>query len=349
MRSGMGRPKISRQPGRASITVPFSNESRIFMVWGRVERDDLRAAFGGHVRCVQLSFAGCRVEGGHPEHVPVGRPVRQQGEGRHEVHLLLREPVDAAGEDEFEGGPLVWCERRGERFELCTARRPRGHRFAVAVVVGVGLRGREPEGTLLVGALGEGGHRRDLVVAGDLAHRGVAHHRTAQCGVADEEARIGRDGAVETTEPFAEGGPRPVEELQCGQGHSFHPSHHPGEVVGVLGAGRGEREAAVAPDDGRHPVEGGGARGRVPGELRVVVGVQVDETGGHQETVGVDDGCCRFVDLADRHDRAVAHADVRAAGGASGPVHHRPTTDDQVEHRATSLAAHPPWLPIDGC
>ncbi len=74
----------------------------------------------------------------------------------------------------------------------------------------------------------------------------VAHDRPAQRGVADQEAGVDPDRAVEAGQPLAEGGPRPVEPgLEGGERHPLHPGHHPGEVVGVLRTGRREREPAV--------------------------------------------------------------------------------------------------------
>ena len=108
----------------------------------------------------------------------------------------------------------------------------------------------------------------------------------------------------------------PVEPgLQGGQRHALHPGQHGGEVLGVVGSGRRQREAAVPADHRRHPVQRRRAGRRIPEELGVVVGVQIDEPRGHQEPVGFDDPVGLLVDGADGHDPSVAHPDV----GPSAP------------------------------
>ena len=65
--------------------------------------------------------------------------------------------------------------------------------------------------------------------------------------------------------------------LERGERHALDLRHHPAEVVGVLGVHRREREAAVAADDAGDAVDVARRRDRVPEQLRVVVGVRVDE------------------------------------------------------------------------
>ena len=69
-----------------------------------------------------------------------------------------------------------------------------------------------------------------------------------------------------------------------------------------VGAHRREPDAAVAEHDGGDAVGGRGLEGVVPGDLAVVVGVQVEEAGGDDGAVGVDDLACRVADGADGDD-----------------------------------------------
>ena len=78
--------------------------------------------------------------------------------------------------------------------------------------------------------------------------------------------------------------------LERGQGHALDLGHHAADVVGVLGVDRGQGEPAVAADHRRHAVHVGRGGGRVPEELGVVVGVRVDDAGGHHEPGGVELG-----------------------------------------------------------
>ena len=71
----------------------------------------------------------------------------------------------------------------------------------------------------------------------------------------------------------------------------------------------------------------GWAGGRIPEQLRVVVGMDVDEPGGHDETVGLNRATTRVVDGAEAHDAAVTDADVGAEAGRSRPVDDRSSTN----------------------
>ena len=59
-------------------------------------------------------------------------------------------------------------------------------------------------------------------------------------------------------------------------------------TLAVLGAGRRDREAAVAGDDGGDAVEARRRERRVPEHLRVVVRVDVDEPGRDDVAAGVE-------------------------------------------------------------
>ena len=151
--------------------------------------------------------------------------------------------------------------------------------------------------------------------------------------MADEEADIEPDVAVERLEVIAEAAPTPGDAgLERGQGHALDPRHHPPEVVGVFGDDRREREPAVAGHHARDAVEIGGARLRVPEELGVVVRMGVDEAGGDYQAAGVDFLSRFFGDFADRDDAPVTDADVRGARGRAGAIDQGPVPDDGVEH-----------------
>ena len=99
-------------------------------------------------------------------------------------------------------------------------------------------------------------------------------------------------------------------------------------------AGRGEPDAAVAHDDGGHPVPARRRDLRVPGGLAVVVGVDVDPARRDEEAVGVDDAAGRAVDLADGGDDAAVDGDVAGPGRAPRSVGDGAAPDDQVVHGA---------------
>jgi hypothetical protein len=72
----------------------------------------------------------------------------------------------------------------------------------------------------------------------------------------------------------------------------------------------------------------------VPEQLRVVVGVGVDEAGRDDLAGRVDDLGRVLGDVADGDDAAVTNADVGAPRGRAGAVDHRAAADHDVEHAA---------------
>ena len=208
--------------------------------------------------------------------------------------------------------------RRSSSSRVRGARR---HRVAVAVVVGRGLRGREAHRAGVERVVQVPLHLLDLVVGRGLAHGVGAHHHAPQRGVPGEEARVHRRAArLDALEIVAERLPVPREPLlERGERDALDAGHQPGEVVDVLVGGGGEREPAVAAEHGRDAVHGRRARGRVPQQLGVVVRVQVDEPGRHDEIGRVDRAGRALVDLADRDDTPVADAHV-GRGRDAAPV-----------------------------
>ncbi len=154
--------------------------------------------------------------------------------------------------------------------------------------------------------------------------RALAHDDAPDRRVADEEARVRCERAVDAVEVLAERRPVPRHALrQRASGHAFDAGEHVQQVVAVLGGERRDREAAVPADHGRHAVQGRRAQRRVEEHLRVVVRVHVDEAGRDDFALGVDRAPGRFVDLADRDDAAVADADGAGPRRRAGPVDDR--------------------------
>ena len=102
-------------------------------------------------------------------------------------------------------------------------------------------------------------------------------------------------------------------------------------------ARRRDGEAAVAAEHRGHAVQRRRAGRRVPGELGVVVGVEVDEAGRHHQAGGVDLGRAGL-ELVDRDDAAVAHGDVADRTGRAGAVDHEAAADQAAGQRNSSSA-----------
>ena len=90
---------------------------------GQGERHHGGAAPGGRRRRVQLMLEAARVEGGDPEDVPVGGTIGQERQRRHEVDLVLAEPVETPGHDELEGRPGMRRQDRGTALRARSAMR----------------------------------------------------------------------------------------------------------------------------------------------------------------------------------------------------------------------------------
>ena len=176
-------------------------------------------------------------------------------------------------------------------------------------------------------------HPRDLRTAGFVADGIGAHRGQPQGRMTDQEARVDGDAAVQAGQPVAERRPLPVQSgAQRVQRHSFDPREHPGEVVVLFGRRGRQREAAIAAEDRGHAVLHRRAGGGIPEQLRVVVGVQVDEARGQRLALGVNGFGGEIIGFADRDDPAVGDTDVTVTGGRTGAVDDLRVADQQVEH-----------------
>ncbi len=162
-----------------------------------------------------------------------------------------------------------------------------------------------------------------------------------QRAVADEEAGVDAQPAIERVQVLAEGGPGPGHAvLECGQGHPLDLGHHATDVVRVLGVDRGQREPAVPADHRGDAVDVRGRRDGVPEQLGVVVRVRVDDAGGHHEPGGVELGLRRLVDHPDGSHAAVPDAHVGPDRVGPGPVDERAGADGVIEHGTSGSGRH---------
>jgi hypothetical protein len=198
-------------------------------------------------------------------------------------------------------------------------------------------RGREPEGAGVDGLAGERRHAGDVVAGGGrLLEAAGAHHVVAQGAVADHAADVEAERApAERGEVVAVGLPAPVEPGHDRVGRDVLDGlHHLGEVGLLAGADRGERHAAVAEHDRRDAVPARRAGDRVPEQLGVEVGVDVDEPGRHEPVGGVDLAAAPLGHVADGGDAPAVDRHLRAAGRGAGPVGDLATPDHDVVHAA---------------
>ena len=179
-------------------------------------------------------------------------------------------------------------------------------------------------------------YRLDLV-AGGLALLGVsAHHPPSDGGVADHDAEVDAEVVVQRTEVVAERAPAPghtVHQHVVGDGLNF--GEHACERGFVALTNGGERQRAVAADDGCDAVVAGEGAEGVERHLPVVVGVVVDEAGGDDTAAGVYLARRGAVQPPDSSDAPIHDADVGDLGSVACAVHHEATLDKQIERHRT--------------
>ena len=157
------------------------------------------------------------------------------------------------------------------------------------------------------------GHADDVVVGGGLVGRApLAHHEGAHRAVRHLGGDVERArDPVERVEVLADGLPVPPDRLAQGcAGDALDALHQADEPVVTVGRGGREADAAVTHDHGGDAVPDRRGEQRVPGDLPVVVGVDVDEAGRDREAGGVELLTTGLVDGAHRGDAAVVEGDV---------------------------------------
>ncbi len=197
------------------------------------------------------------------------------------------------------------------------------HGPSVRGLVVAGARGREAHGAggQRVGQLAL--HRRQVSAAvGRLGERALAHGVGAQRRVPDVARVVDPLGpARDGVEVLGVGLPRPLDaRLHRLGGDVLGALEVAHDEVPLVGPARRQREAAVAHHDAGHAVPARAGAERIPRDLRVHVGVAVDEAGRHHVVARVDllapalrgwRRCARCVAAARRRRRGSAAAPSR--------------------------------------
>jgi hypothetical protein len=152
----------------------------------------------------------------------------------------------------------------------------------------------------------------------------------------------GPRGGVERVEVLGEALPGPVDALvQRGAGDVLHALHELDEEALAAGAHRREAHAAVPHHHGGDAVPARRRQLGVPGDLAVVVGVDVDPAGCDNEAVGVELAVAALGDTADLGDAAAVHRHVGGDRRRAGAVHDGPPTDHELVHRPPTDSLEP--------
>ncbi len=129
--------------------------------------------------------------------------------------------------------------------------------------------------------------------------------------------------------------------LEGGQAHVLHLVQRPQERSTTLRTGRRQAVPTVPGDHPGHALPTRGSQVSIPQDLRVIVRVDVDESGSDQPARGVDLPSSRYA-VTDFDDPAVGNADIGDVGGPPRPVDHGASPDTQCEHgRPRALSRSP--------
>ena len=242
-----------------------------------------------------------------------------------------------------DGARAPFARRLGEGRHLLEGRAARRHRAAELIDVRRRVRGREAGRPRRHRVAHEGAHVAELVLGGRAFGRALAHDEAAERRVPDVDRGVDPEPCLEEAEERREGVPLPREPVaQHARRHALDLREETAQPVVVLARAGGDRVAAVARYHRRDAVEAGRGGVGVEGELRVVVGVHVDDARHDHEAVAVE-GLPRARESPDVGDQPEPDADVGSAHGQPRAVHHRAALDDQVEAHAS------PFTPSTRC
>ena len=208
-----------------------------------------------------------------------------------------------------------------ERCDLVPVGEAAGDRAVVGRLVVRRCDGREADGAGAQRVAQLARHRREVVLGGLLLEGALAHGPGAQRGVADVAGVVDALGQpLERVEVLGEGLPGP---RRCPR--PSPPPRCPRPARGCARRGRVGRLGAGASVNPQLPMTTRGdavpartGAERVPGDLRVHVGVPVDEAGRDDLAVGVDLPAPRRRDAADPR-RCVRRRRRRRRGTGPGP------------------------------
>ena len=216
---------------------------------------------------------------------------------------------------------------------LLVGRRHRGNRTAPVPQVEAGSIGREAQGPSPYGLGHDRSHGGDLVIGGRSLVGGVAHDVEPDRGMTDVTAEVDqRAPAADRLEVLGIGLEVPDHAgFEGGHAHVFDLVEGSKQRGPVLGPGGCDAVAAVPGDDAGHPVPTGGGQRRVPEDLGVVVGVDVEKARGYQPPRRIDLRIGRHL-TGDLHHHAARDAYVCPHGRTAGPIDDHAPSNSQLRH-----------------
>ncbi len=276
-----------------------------------------------------------RVLAGRHDHVMQHGTARGRSQPFEESEVVL----DMAGcLGDLDETLVALAQHLGEIKDVLVAHRVGDHRRAVEISLG-GIRAkpldRKSAQPRVHPFREQPAHRRALFGTGRAALRRLeSHHVGHQRGgrhVLDAVDALGR--AVERVEVLRDGFPVPRHPvLHRVVGNRLGARHREHRAFAEFRPYRREAEAAVAQHYRGDTVPSGNGAVRIPADLRVVVGMKIDEAGRDDRILSVDHKASEAGRAAaDLRDLALANPDVGAIARHAGAVDHRSIFDMEIE------------------
>jgi hypothetical protein len=256
-------------------------------------------------------------------------------QARHQAVLQLRVPPAAALDD---ADPELAQDVR-ERKDLGFLG-PEGRNMdALGIVMAPIFRHGQPQGPGLQARADNPAHGRDLLRRGSTPLALVAHDIIAHGRMANEVPDIHPEPLVEGVHILPDRFPGHGDRVE----HLHRNGFDIGEKLGQAGlaatAHRRQSEGTIPNDDRGGAVIAGEGAQRVPGDLRIIVAVIIDEPGGDDKAIGINGTGCGVPEFAERDNFAVADGDVTTEGRDPGAVDDSAVFDQEIiRHRLFLLA-----------
>ena len=142
--------------------------------------------------------------------------------------------------------------------------------------------------------------------------------------MADEVPHVHPEPLVEGVHVLPDRFPGHIDGVQHLHGNGFDVGEKLGQAGLTAAAHRRQRQGTIADDDGGGAVIAGEGAQRVPGHLRIIVAVIINEAGGDHQPVGINGAGRGIPEFADRDNFAVGDPDIAAEGGHAGAIDDRP-------------------------
>src|SRR5262249_24060258 len=134
--------------------------------------------------------------------------------------------------------------------------------------------------------------------------------------------------------------------LETLQRHRLDLDEHACDILAVLGLAGRETEPTVGHEHTGEPVPATRRGPGVPEKLGVVVGMDVDESGGAYQPGGVDHFLGRTIYFAQRGDLTAGHTEVAAVTGQPRAVDEKTVLNQQIIlHHRSSFTSSVPTVP----